>query len=155
MDINGGCTAERPCSECQGDCNEDTDVRTNFATIVSPYSFVLLTFLQCEGSLECYRRPGDYGTPVPGCQGRGTLGHDYCYEPSMWVLRLRTPHCSTGDPCDVCQGDCNSDSECKGDLKCFQRSYLETTIVPGCNNLGINGKPLWFFWLLMGIFYIH
>ena len=34
--------------------------------------------------------------------------------------------------CGLCQGDCDSDSQCEGDLKCFQReaSYVP---VPGCS----------------------
>lgn len=88
VDVEGGCTAEANCGECAGDCNFHAE---------------------CAGNLECYRRPGDYGTPIPGCQGRGTLGKDYCYNPEKWVLRLRFPHCSKMEPCDVCQVSRNSE----------------------------------------------
>ena len=33
-----------------------------------------------------------------------------------------------------CTGDCNSDDDCLGDLKCFQRSYGGP--VPGCTGNG-------------------
>jgi hypothetical protein len=36
-------------------------------------------------------------------------------------------------PLKVCQGDCDNDNECEGNLKCFQRSGEES--VPGCTNL--------------------
>jgi len=37
-------------------------------------------------------------------------------------------------PMEECQGDCDNDSHCKGDLVCFQRSGF--TEVPGCSGLG-------------------
>ena len=49
------CTAANPCGECVGDCNTDA---------------------QCAGSLQCFQRPGL--TAIPGCQGRGDSGKDYC-----------------------------------------------------------------------------
>ena len=35
---------------------------------------------------------------------------------------------------DECEGDCDSDSDCAGDLLCFQRS--DSTKVPGCKSGG-------------------
>ena len=34
-------------------------------------------------------------------------------------------------PLDICQGDCDTDDDCKGCLKCFKRSNGEP--VPGCS----------------------
>ena len=79
----GGCSRSRPCEQCEGDCNRDED---------------------CTGDLECYRRPGDHDTPIPGCGGAGRRGYDYCYEPSDLTLRLRSPFCSKQNPCELCQG---------------------------------------------------
>lgn len=31
-----------------------------------------------------------------------------------------------------CQGDCDNDNQCQGDLVCFQRGYNEGANVPGC-----------------------
>eukprot|EP00797_Seminavis_robusta_P030257 Sro628_g178040.1 n/a (839) ;mRNA; r:20721-23488 len=117
-DVEGGCSAASPCMQCHGDCDKDED---------------------CEGSLKCYRRPGDHSSPVPGCATSGTPGTDYCYEPSTYVLRLRTPRCSLERPCEVCEGDCDGDRDCRGSLKCFRRAYLDVRPVPGCDNLGIEG----------------
>ena len=33
-------------------------------------------------------------------------------------------------PCTRCQGDCDKDSDCQGNLRCFQRNKKEK--VPGC-----------------------
>lgn len=38
-------------------------------------------------------------------------------------------------PCAKCQGDCDSDSDCAGNLKCFQRSSYSQEI-PGCQTNG-------------------
>jgi hypothetical protein len=35
-----------------------------------------------------------------------------------------------GYPLQECQGDCDTDDECAGDLICFQRD--ENEVVPGC-----------------------
>ena len=41
-------------------------------------------------------------------------------------------------PLKECQGDCDSDSQCEGDLKCFLRDEFES--VPGCSGQGLSGK---------------
>ena len=43
-----------------------------------------------------------------------------------------------GDIMGVCEGDCDNNSECAGDLYCFQRSANE--VVPGCVGAGVRGK---------------
>ncbi|CAB9516853.1 expressed unknown protein [Seminavis robusta] len=55
------------------------------------------------------------------------------YEPSEASLSLRVPQCSSGNPCGPCEGDCREDSDCRGDLQCFQRGpdNVEDP-VPGC-----------------------
>jgi hypothetical protein len=45
--------------------------------------------------------------------------------------------CTPSAPCAVCQGDCDSDNDCTGDLRCFQRSHGEA--IPGCVDNG--GQP--------------
>jgi hypothetical protein len=50
--------------------------------------------------------------------------------------RLRNPQCSSNKPCDRCEGDCDKDNHCKGNLVCFQRKGSDGTKyspVPGCN----------------------
>ena len=62
------------------------------------------------------------------------------YKPSS-VLSLReygSNDCFAGNPCGECSGDCDDDSSCDGDLKCFQRDNFER--VPGCAGNGQDGK---------------
>jgi hypothetical protein len=37
----------------------------------------------------------------------------------------------------ACEGDCDNDNQCAGDLKCFQRD--DRTAVPGCSGPGVDG----------------
>lgn len=41
-----------------------------------------------------------------------------------------TQECSNGNRCERCKGDCDSDNDCRGALKCYYRSGFEP--VPGC-----------------------
>jgi hypothetical protein len=93
---------------CQGDCDHDSD---------------------CAGDLKCFQRDGT--TPVPGCLGTGTAKWDYCYDSSQLDS---SPGVDGQANMQMCQGDCDHDSDCAGDLKCFQRDG--TTPVPGCLGTG-------------------
>ena len=79
----------------------------------------------------CFERDGH--DDVPGCIGSGGKSDwDYCVYPSLEDV--------DPDPTfklDVCEGDCDGDDDCKGDLVCFQRDgYRE---VPGCLGKGDDG----------------
>ena len=56
-------------------------------------------------------------------------------------IRLRAEKCSSSNPCDRCQGDCNDDSQCRGfALVCFQRAgSTKDTPVPGCSGAAVTG----------------
>ena len=43
-------------------------------------------------------------------------------------------------PLDVCEGDCDTDDDCKGCLKCFKRSQGEFAPVPGCSGGSTDGS---------------
>eukprot|EP00562_Extubocellulus_spinifer_P025987 CAMPEP_0178673474 /NCGR_PEP_ID=MMETSP0698-20121128/34324_1 /TAXON_ID=265572 /ORGANISM="Extubocellulus spinifer, Strain CCMP396" /LENGTH=425 /DNA_ID=CAMNT_0020317493 /DNA_START=14 /DNA_END=1288 /DNA_ORIENTATION=- len=45
--------------------------------------------------------------------------------------------CDDDYPCDKCTGDCDDNSNCMGNLKCFQRSGRQD--VPGCSGDGVSG----------------
>jgi len=45
---------------------------------------------------------------------------------------------SSAFPLEVCQGDCDNDSECSAGLKCFERTRFE--MVPGCDGAGRPGN---------------
>ncbi len=106
--------------ECEGDCDNDD---------------------HCAGELKCFQRYGYTG--VPGCSGRGVRSHDYCYMPEQppLVSRGGQPQTQAGfenNKLKECEGDCDSDDHCEGDLKCFQRNRKEK--VPGCRKGGSGDK---------------
>jgi len=52
------CSIDSPCGRCEGDCDTNED---------------------CQGDLQCFERTGI--EPVPGCEGNGKGGQDYCFDP--------------------------------------------------------------------------
>jgi len=88
------CSGDRPCSQCQGDCDGDH---------------------QCAGDLVCAQRSSDdWYMPVPGCEGIPNMGTDYCTKLEYLFappvpndgLRVRADSdCSTSNPCrNPCEG---------------------------------------------------
>lgn len=122
---------------CQGSCQTDDD---------------------CEPGLKCYVRNG--GGPVPNCNGNPKWGVDYCVLSDDWETDYKLdwgPNVPTTSPMppnrdrpfawidynemdggdlDLCQGNCNSDSDCQSGLKCYMRNGSGP--VPNCN-----GSPKW------------
>ena len=103
-----------PLQMCEGDCDDDND---------------------CAGDLICFQRNG--GMDVPGCQGSDDSTIDYCTSPqfSINAPSVLAHVGNNGQPEDAfplkaCQGDCDNDEECKGELVCFHRNGGEE--VPGC-----------------------
>ena len=107
--------------QCQGDCDNDDD---------------------CAGDLGCFQRDGL--TPVPGCSGEGVNDYDYCTSSAAGHGRGVYEHdyCTTGldsspgsgggrrRSMTMCQGDCDTNADCSGSLKCYQRDKWDP--VPGC-----------------------
>ena len=58
------------------------------------------------------------------------------YQSSINLVDLGGSGCTSGSPCGLCNGDCDSDGDCSGTLKCFQRS-TSSEQVPGCNIGGV------------------
>ena len=49
------------------------------------------------------------------------------------VTYIGNPCDQDGEPCEVCTGDCDNDSDCVGSLRCGQRrTTTGLEIVPGC-----------------------
>ena len=46
--------------------------------------------------------------------------------------------CTARRPCTLCEGDCDEDEDCVGDLKCFHR-WNALDVVPGCASFGYKG----------------
>jgi hypothetical protein len=75
------------------------------------------------------------GTPAPATELNGnTDGGNQ--------LRLRDEECSSVNPCDRCQGDCDDDDQCRGaELVCFQRiGNIKDSPVPGCEGDAVTSK---------------
>jgi len=108
-DWNPGFTLGR----CVGDCDLDSD---------------------CYSGLVCFQRAGN--TAIPNCSGSGPSGVDYCIDPED--LNYRNHLTRVGDNPDhslgKCQGDCDSNDDCAGELICFQRDGF--TAIPGCIGTG-------------------
>ena len=67
-----GCTASKPCMQCQGDCDIDAD---------------------CDTGLKCFQRKSSSQT-VPGCAATGYKAssegdHDYCHDPFVCPVEDR------------------------------------------------------------------
>jgi hypothetical protein len=103
-------------SRCQGHCDSDSN---------------------CADDLACFQQDGT-NTFIPGCTGQVTSGTNYCYNPDDFNDLVTIQYESRdSEGLSRCQGDCWSDTECSGDLKCFQRDEFEP--VPGCTGGGSSG----------------
>ncbi|CAJ1964753.1 unnamed protein product [Cylindrotheca closterium] len=108
-------------ARCRGDCDEDTD---------------------CENGLVCFQRDFEPRS-VPGCSGDafqiGNGDDDFCIQASANTLNFRGDNGQPASafPLGACQGDCDTDAECAGNLICFQRAEFED--VPGCTGFGVSG----------------
>ena len=94
--------------------------------------FSLKPQLISSQSLVCMQR-SNYET-VPGCSGSEfDQSNDYCHgRPSpdhLWIVGDDGAPASAF-PLKKCDGDCDSDDQCEGELKCLQRGGDEE--VPGC-----------------------
>ena len=85
-----------------------------------------------QGDLICFQRDGS--DPVPGCSGTGTDGYDYC------DIRLPNMLFDIGNDVNLveCEGDCDEDEDCLGDLVCQQRNNVEEVL--GCLGKGERRK---------------
>merc|ERR1711957_1011138 len=91
-------------SLCQGDCDTSKD---------------------CNKGLICSQRSGY--SKIPGCSGKGKKDWDYCVpkpKPTKAVIKKNVLYGDDvhGKNLSLCQGDCDHNSDCKGNLVCSQRS---------------------------------
>jgi len=107
------CSGNSCLGECEGDCDNDT---------------------HCKAGLKCWHRSGWNSNIPPGCRGQAhAKSHDYCYDPTK---RIEVEY--TGNPppkCQClteCQGDCDHDDDCVGDLKCQDRGGWNVPVPSGC-----------------------
>lgn len=109
-----------PCGLCEGECKCDDE---------------------CEGSLRCAQR-WMYEHDVPGCEWHPhphfyeskDSSTNFCFEPELDNGKTISyiGECGTeAYRCGRCQGDCETDHDCKDGLVCFHRHGFEP--VPGCS----------------------
>ena len=121
MGNNGDPSNVFPLAVCQGDCDSDSD---------------------CEAGLVCFQRSGT--ETVPGCTWASDSfdGLDFCIDPSNTIDQANLPSLEIvsghSGSLGMCQGDCNSNSDCQSGLFCYQRNAYES--VPGCNGLDASGS---------------
>ena len=101
-----GAASDELLGDCRGDCDHSDD---------------------CEDGLICYQRSGF--DVMPGCKGEPSYDTDYCVDKTRNFNELIFLY--QDGPFGRCAGDCDRDSDCVGDLKCFQRDGEENN-VPGC-----------------------
>ena len=79
---------------------------------------------QCVGDLICFQRTGDEF--VPGCTNvPGFTTEDFCIpKPTNLLQNIGNEY--TNGYYGECQGDCDSNSDCAGNLVCFQRTGKQT-----------------------------
>ncbi|KAL7542499.1 hypothetical protein ACHAXR_011825, partial [Thalassiosira sp. AJA248-18] len=101
-----------PLDACQGDCDHDGE---------------------CQDGLVCFKRNGFEA--IPGCEGQGSSGDDYCFHrPPNYLWKMGNNWIpADAFPLKACEGDCDNDVDCDYEntgLKCFARDGHEA--VPGC-----------------------
>lgn len=124
--------------QCEGDCDDDSD---------------------CQSGLICFQKGLGGSGEVPGCSGRDTSRNDFCIDPAdvggapsgpsptsptapapaptssgsrTALFNYGASPPSSVFPLGVCEGDCDVDSDCEGNLRCLQRGS-NAGPVPGCN----------------------
>lgn len=137
---HSGCTRGKPCDVGEGDCDTDRDCRKG---------------LKCGQRNSLHEKfPGLTGMDKPVGVDRDGTG-DYCYNPNFYkeaaecdpkwfdptpvkVKYLGDSACTKSKPCDIGEGDCDRDTDCKHGLKCGQRNSFEK--LPGLTGFDKKGK---------------
>ena len=83
------------------------------------------------------------GGPSPASGSSLATNNDNAANLVGWGSTPLTHACTSDglSNCGLCQGDCNSDDDCKGGLMCFSRGSGEVTSIPGCISGGEGDKP--------------
>ena len=99
-----------PLGRCEGDCDSDAD---------------------CEQGLTCFQRDGLEA--IPGCNGSGESGSDYCYSITDPPTPAPLPPTSIVQ-LNECEGSCSSSLvECAWGLNCWTDGAQP---IPGCAEAG-------------------
>jgi hypothetical protein len=125
-------------NECEGDCDDDED---------------------CNGHLKCFQK--QHWEQTPGCfsnrnTGAGTYSdYDYCYDPIRFPYGTYKESVPLKDDrtytvLQKCQGDCYSDSDCDGNLRCWKTGKYDIKTdhqlyqmeVPGCSTYKLENNDM-------------
>merc|ERR1711963_600244 len=84
-----------------------------------------------------YYKPNRGTEEVPGCPGTAVTGFSYCFKPTHYSELTDVVADSTTRKLGECAGNCFSDNQCVGNLKCFMRDDRDAdhgpdAYVPGC-----------------------
>ena len=93
----GCCTEETPCEKYDGDCDSNSD---------------------CKGDLIC----GENNCNVDWLSDSEFDETDDCCMENLRCLGNDGGCCTEETPCEKYDGDCDSDSDCKGDLICGENN---------------------------------
>ena len=81
--------------------------------------------------MVCFDRVGD--EQVPFCSGPGVTGLDYCANrPQNWLIYLGRD-VGANQTLGLCEGDCDNDAQCEGNLICTETVGGVNQPVPGCD----------------------
>eukprot|EP00984_Skeletonema_dohrnii_P002504 scaffold869_cov75-Skeletonema_dohrnii-CCMP3373.AAC.3 len=149
---NGSPSANFPLGLCEGDCDSNADCQPGLICQQRTGNEVIPNCIGVPEPGEDYCRvadptapptpqPTDAVTPPPTPEPTNAVTPPVTPEPTNAVTppptlpptSLQLVFTGTGappNPLPECHGDCDDDSQCEGDLVCFQRSGTEA--VPGC-----------------------
>lgn len=155
------CTPEAPCPQCYGDCDTDDDCQGHLQCYQRNGGQKVPSCSEGEGVLSGREFHCAFiVNKTSQSANRSTLfsllisGTDFCIDPSLLetmpstlppdlsrtkipeIERLGVDYCSETNKCGLCQGDCDTNDDCKEGLICFQRNANED--IPGC--AGIDGS---------------
>ena len=142
------CSFLYPCEICAGDCDSDSDCQAGLHCFKRGEG-EKIPIPGCAaggvgdipGADYCFdpaasKRP----TSVPSQAGSKSPTSKTTLSPTMSPVGdlpsltfVGVNGCSRTSPCDICQGDCDSDEECIGSLTCFKRADGMKNQVPGCD----------------------
>jgi len=96
--------------------------------------------VNCGDGLVCLQRSGlsDGSVVVPGCFGTPKMGYEYCVadlSPSPGLQQIKNIGGSPSGMIGLCEGDCDSDDHCEGDMTCEQRRNSQR--IAGCSGAPI------------------
>jgi len=112
---NTPCSGDDCLGECEGECDRDD---------------------HCQHGLVCWHRTGWDSNVPPGCSGSAhDEHHDYCYDPNRRIPVEDKGRDQPFEDCGClleCDGDCDSDADCHGNLVCWHRDGWDDLVPPGC-----------------------